>query len=180
MPRFTSLVAGVLASALFMWPSLGQAIGEDWHKGCQTGMFSRASSVPLGGFVCASFGLDTANRTPASATVNDESQMISVSQCDNFDVLFFPDKDGAADDAGVTMQIYSCAAPTDASGDSPPDAGWSATGLCWLLQNATLDGDPSTDTEAIYGAAAEWIFALAANVVDDEPVVILRCNPPEN
>ena len=45
------------------------------------------------------------------------------------------------------------------------------------LENVTLDGDPATNTEAIYGAAGEWIYVDVVAWVDDEPRVIVRCNP---
>jgi hypothetical protein len=152
------------------WPLVSVGDDEDWRKGCQTNM--NTSNVALGGWVCANFG--------DSTTLNGESKMLSVSSCDNIDVLVFPDRDGSANDA-ATFQVYSCGNPTDASGDDPPDATWSATGICWIAENLTLDGDPATNTEAIYGLAAEWIYILAAGIDaspnTDDPLVIVRCNP---
>ena len=142
----------------------GVASGEPWYKGCDANG-SQTKNVALGGFVCT------------SPDANENSPMLSVSTCDNFDVLFWFDIDDAGADAN-TVNIYSCANPTDGSGVGPDAVGWNAAGVCWLLENVTLDGDPATNTEAIYGAAGEWIYVDVLAWVDDTPRVIVRCNPP--
>ena len=173
MKRFILLIGLV---GLFVVWGVGTGFGddEDWYAGCQIASGTTTSNIAQGGFVCANFG--------DSSTLNGESKMLSVTMCDNYDVLFFPDRDGAADDV-VTANVYVCGNPTDASGDDPPDAGWSATGLCWVLENVTLDGEPATNTEAIYGAAGEWIYinmiGIDASPDSDDPLVIVRCNPPK-
>ena len=157
MKRFILLIGLV---GLF---TAGGAAGNPWYKGCDDDN-PVATSVTPGGFVCT---------TPDA---DEESPMLSVTQCDNFDVLFFADIDDAGADAN-TINVYSCGNPTDGSGVGPTAAGWNPVGVCWILENLTLDGVAATNTEAIYGAAGEWIYVNTVAFVDDTPRVIIRCNP---
>jgi hypothetical protein len=100
--------------------------------------------------------------------------MLYVGDCENFSVRWYPVLVGAADDS-ATAVIYSCGSNQDASGDDPYDATFSATGLCWSIENLTLDGDSSTNTEAIYGADSEWIYADFGSITDDTPRLIVKC-----
>jgi hypothetical protein len=103
--------------------------------------------------------------------------MLYVGDCENIDVIFAQDLSQAGASTS-TVNIYSCNSPTDASADGPTDAGWSAADTCFILENVLLDGIVATNTEAIYGAAATWIYADTVTFgAADTPRTIVRCNP---
>jgi hypothetical protein len=72
------------------------------------------------------------------------SNMLQIDQCENFSFRFFPDIDGVETNGTITVLIC---------GD---DAVANVPNACFVLENVTLDGDPSTNTEAVYGADATW------------------------
>jgi hypothetical protein len=158
MTRFLSLLAGVLLLAI-------PAQAANWQKGCQS--FSNVSSLQPGSFACNDLVADA------------ETPMLSVSGCENIDVLYFKDLD-AGGAGNTTINVYSCGSPTDGNGAGPTDAGWDGTGVCWIIENETLDGNPVSSDEAIYGAAAEWIYINPAIWDSATPRVIVRCNGPSN
>ena len=61
-------------------------------------------------------------------------------------------------------------------------AGTGAEKSCWKLENVTFDGNPATNTEAVYGAAANWVFwdQISYTTVAEPIRVIVRCNGPKN
>jgi len=105
-----------------------------------------------------------ASNAPTAET--DDSGILGVSNCENVDVLFFDDSDGDGTASGINGVVRSC-----------PSASADAQG-CWAVENLTLDGDPATNTEAIYGFAANWIYIDygGAETDDASTLVIVRCN----
>ena len=92
-----------------------------------------------------------------------DSPILSVGACDHLDALVFNMTDGTTDD--VALQIRSC-----------PTATASST-TCWAVENVTLNGDASSDTEAIYGFPAMWIYVdMITNTNSDDVRVAIRCN----
>jgi hypothetical protein len=106
--------------------------------------------------------------------------MLNTSSCDNIDIFYFPDVDGADADATIG-DVYSCGGRTDSDGDGPQgddgiNNGWVSTGLCWYVELVDgLDGNPPT-SEAIYGASAENIYIEFSVISTDKPRVIVKCN----
>lgn len=153
----------LIVLAVLLVPTWAWAGDRDWERGCNASRVTTA--VSTGAFVCATAA--TSTNTP----------MLNTATCENMDVLFFPDTGGADADAAVA-DVYICGSRTDASGDGPQDAGWSPTGICWLLENVQLDGNPATNTEAVYGAAAVDLYVDFSGITTDDPRVIVRCNNP--
>jgi hypothetical protein len=155
---------------LLLTPLAAQA-DVNWYKNCQSGVFSRTQNVSKGGFVC---------NNPTGNSLANNSNMLYVGECENVDLLFFPDLDGTNDDTD-TLIVWSCPdlAPTDASGDAHQDATWSPTNICWSVEDTLttpLTGDPNTNLEAIYGFAAVWIYVDPGATDTDTPRVIVKCN----
>lgn len=103
------------------------------------------------------------------------SHMLDVQNCENFDVYLFRDLAGNDND-GVTANIYGCGNSVDASGDGPEDAGWSSTGVCFLMENTTLTGTPPTG-EGVRGTSAPYIYVDPQTITDDDARVVLQCYP---
>jgi hypothetical protein len=145
----------------------------EWQKSCQTGDNHATRSLRPGQFACfeplaKSGGLDS--------DATDNSPMLSTTNCENIDMLFWDDMLGTPAD-GNELTVYSCATPTDASGDAPNESNWSSTGICWIITGTPMDG-VSGNTEAVYGGAAEWIYADPTGTwTGDMGRVIVRCNP---
>lgn len=139
------------------------ATASDWLKNCQTTASANAQSLTPGQFACY---------IPASATDNSDG-MLGVSSCENIDLLWYDDVDGDTTAAGATAVIDSC--PDSGLSTANGGAGEAA---CWAIENLTLDGNPATNTEAIYGVAANWIFVeMVAYATVTEPArLIVRCN----
>ena len=76
----------------------------------------------------------------------DYSPMLSIRQCENYSVKFFPDIDGVETNGTVTALIC---------GD---DLVANVPNACFILENVTLDGDSSTNKEAVYGADGTWLI----------------------
>lgn len=152
------LILGVLLLA-------SPAVAADWLK------FGSTTQVVTG--LDSRTGTMWASTSPAA---DENSPMLNVSQCENIDIFFFEDMD----DGGASkneMKVYSCGAAVDGSGVGPTNAGFNPAGVCWVIENVTLDGDESTNTEAIYGAAAVWIYADVSTWVAVTPLLIVHCNP---
>ena len=182
MKNLTLLGLGLLGLLVLLVssPILSDVINTEasvgWQKSCQTGDRHEVTHVPPGTFVCFDplaklGGLDADN--------TDNSPMISVTQCENIDILFFDDIVGSPADANTAL-AYTCGNPTDPDGNGPNTAAFTAaevTGICNIIENVTLDGVEATDTEAIYGVAAEWIFVDPTGTwTGDMGRIIVRCN----
>lgn len=127
------------------------ALAQSWTKACQSGL-TTGNANPQGSFYC--YDLSGTNDSP----------VLNVHACENFDVLFEPDFGGAG--ATATVRIYNLATPT------------ASTAAGWIIENLTLDGDPATNTEAIYGAAGVWIFVdvVLGPGGGEDARVIVHCN----
>jgi len=139
------------------------AQASTWRKACQdTGAEATAHSLNQGDMACSTL-LD------ATGAAGEDTGRLVVNSCENIDILFFPDFDSDAAASGATIQVRSCA----------PGAVLGTDG-CWAMENLTLDGVPSTNTEAIYGIAASDLFVdVIAYATPTEPVrVVVRCNGP--
>ena len=140
------------------------ADAANWLKGCQ-GTGQDNLSIGPGSFACL---------VPTSAT--DDSGILSVDSCENIDIFYWDDADGDGVAGGGTVQARSCPT-TDAlrtDTDTVQDA------ACFIMENLTLDGVPSTNTEAIYGIAANRMkITVTAYATTSEPIrVEVRCNGP--
>jgi len=151
----------IIALLVLAWP----AAAADWLK------FGRATQVTTA--LDARSGVTWAS---TSSSAGENSPMLNVSQCENIDILFYEDMDDGGGSAN-TVKVYSCGAAEDGSGVGPTNAGFNPAGFCWAIENTTLDGNETTNTEAIYGAAAEWIYADIIAWVDVTPLLVVRCNP---
>lgn len=117
------------------------------------------------GSAAAAFG--AANRSLCyDDSATDDSPILGTDACDNYDVFFDPDMGGTS--TGATVQIMVC-----------PGAGTPAAGDCYAAQNVTLDGDVSTNTDAIFGMAggAPIYVHPTANPTGDPFRVRIHCNP---
>jgi hypothetical protein len=141
------------------------AQSANWLKNCQTTASAPSQSLSPGQYAC---------NVPTSATDN-SSGLLSVDGCENIDIFFYPDFDGDAVASGGTGQMRNC--PTTGISTANGGAGENA---CWVMENLLFDGVPATNSEAIYGIAANWIFwEQVAYTVTTEPIrVIVRCNGP--
>lgn len=147
-------LASSILVALWATPSFAQ----EWRR-CGDTHKSDTDSAPVTGVepdasVCYDFDDDT------------DSELLAVGQCENFDIIFNPDFTGSDTDAEVA--IRSCV--TRAAN----------TNACWIIENDTLDGDPTdadADPEAIYGAAAVWIYVdVTTTAGGDDARVLVHCN----
>jgi hypothetical protein len=87
--------------------------------------------------------------------------------CENFDILHHLDRNADATASSTTLKVMSCPNST------------ASTNSCWAIENTTLDGDETANTEAIYGAAALWIYLdLQNDGVIADPQVTVICNGP--
>jgi hypothetical protein len=162
MNRFLAALLGLAGMVVL---ASSASASQLWQKSCQSGANNATNNVNRGGFVCN------------DSVANTNSEMLFTGDCENIDILFAQDLSQAGASTS-TANIYSCMSPTDASGDGPTDAGWSAADTCWIMENITLDGISSTNTEAIYGSAAVWIYSdTVIYGAADTPRVIVRCNP---
>lgn len=120
-----------------------------WTKSCRSG--DTTTGLAIGQFACN----DPDGDTPA----------LNVASCENFDVFFWTDRgmDGTA--STNTVQIRHC-----------PSGSSTHTTACWPIQNVTLTG--ATPAEAIYGAAAAWIFGDFDAAINNDPRVLIKCNGP--
>jgi hypothetical protein len=135
------------------------SLAASWLKNGQAG--SVTQNVSPGGFVTNTPALDTEANSPVLFT----------GSCENIDILYFVDTDGDGTDNTVTVGIRSC--PSAAAGDAVGDSD-----MCWLIENVTLTGAYPTD--AIYGAAAGWIFVDTGGTdiggQEAQQELIVRCN----
>lgn len=147
--RIWILLVELVALLLFAVP----AGAASWLKSCAAGAVT--TGLQLGSFAC---------NIPTSAT--DDSGILSVGACENIDIFFYDDTDGDGTLGDAEAIMRNC-----------PSASADAQG-CWAIENVTLDGDAATGTEAIYGAAAVWIYLdVTAYATTAEPVAaIVRCN----
>lgn len=130
------------------------ASAQTWTRDCQTG--TTTQSLATGGsFACFDI--------PASSTT--VSVMLNVSACENFDVFFDPDINGAGTTA--TVDIFSCVANE-------------TTNSCQRPYNNTAEdlNDNAFETLAIFGAAGVWIFAdpVLAPGGGETARVLVHCN----
>lgn len=135
----------------------------NWLKNCQTTSSAASQSLAPGDFAC---------NIPTTATDN-SSGTLDVSSCENIDIFFWDDVDGDGNLGGGTGLMRSC--PTVGLSTLNGGVGESA---CWDIEAMTFDGVAATDTEAIYGVAANWIFwEQTAYAAVAEPIrVMVRCN----
>lgn len=150
----------ILATSLLLLALPASA--DEWFKDCRLGTGAASTQVQSGSEVCAQ--LDADENTP----------MLFVRGCDNIDLIWFSDITGGG--GANTGRFYACAQPTDASGDGPTDGTWTQADRCFLIENLTLDGDSSTNTEAILGYAATWIYADVASYDAGTALAMVRCN----
>lgn len=147
MPRFTLLVAGVLASALLAAPSLGAS----WEN-CVTGAVQ--NSLGPGKALCVDL-----------ADGDLDSDILFIDMCSSATVLYEPDTSGAG--ATTTVQIRSCL------------VGTVSTNCCFAVENATLDGNPATHTEALYDVRGLMIYVDGtSNPGAETPRVLVKCDGP--
>ena len=139
------------------------ARGANWLKNCQATAGAASQSIGPGSFAC---------NIPTTATDN-SSGLLDVSGCENIDILFSPDVDGDAVASGGPGIMRSC----PASGLATANGGVGEA-ACWAMEGLTFDGVPTTNSEAIYGIAANWIFweQIAYTTVTEPIRVIVRCN----
>ncbi len=110
--------------------------------------------------------------------VADDSPVLSVAGCDSFDLLYYNNTDGDATVGTVTVTVRSC--PTTRATDRVTEGDTIPALACWAIENIVLDGIASTNTEAIYAAGAQWIFAETGGIENDDDTqeLIVRCNGP--
>jgi len=124
------------------------ALATGWTKSCRSS--DVVTGLAIGQFACN----DPDGDTPA----------LNVANCENFDVFYFVDLNGDATASTNTVQIRSCPSST-----ADADA-------CWPIQNVTMTG--ATPAEAIYGAAAIWIYGDFNAAINNDPRVLIKCNGP--
>lgn len=124
------------------------ASAAGWEKSCRDS--DTTTGLAIGQFACQ----DPDGDSPA----------INVGNCENFDVFYWTDRGADGTASTNTVQIRAC-----------PSSTTSAT-ACWPIQNVTLTG--ASPAEAIYGAAAVWIYADFDAAINNDPRVIVKCNGP--
>ena len=152
MLRTFLLMVGVLLWALPTWSAA-------WQKGCQSGAAFTVTAVGVGGFVCYE---PTSN--------SDDSTVLDVQACENFDVLVYADLDG--DGTGGTAQTHAiqhCPSGNTAAGT---DTVAEQDNACVTFTT----GGSHTGTGETLGAAASWVKIQAGGTFAGDPRVIVRCN----
>ena len=91
----------------------------------------------------------TAGVTCADASL---STLLNVNACTSVDVTVISDIDSAIT-FDTFIEIYDCLSATA----TPTDGGVAG---CYLVANATLTGNPSTDLEQLAGFGLHYIYAL--------------------
>lgn len=101
-------------------------------------------------------------------TINDDSVLIDLDLCENADVFYLDNADGDSTVSTTTANLRICGKDQAAT-----SAG------CFAIENVTLDGDETTDTEAIYGFAGTSVYLDLLNdgANPEEGQFDLRCNP---
>ena len=157
----TTLLTALAAALVGVLSWAPGALAANWLKNDVAGTSVR--NVSVGGFV---------TNVPVSAT--DNSPPLFVGGCENFDALYFRDPDGDTDNTTITLTVEACA--SDIADDTSATVDEQS---CWPIENLTLDGIVTTNTEAIYGASAVWIYVNAAGVNDTAfGQLIIKCNGP--
>jgi hypothetical protein len=139
--------------ALLM-PLAGSA--ADWLKFCGSNRVT--TGLAVGEWACY---------IPTTATDHSGSTL-STGACENIDLLYFNNTDADATIGTVTAGVRSCPTVTADTAFTNPQ--------CWLIENMTLTG--TTPSEAIYGAAAQWIEFEAGGALNDGVTqkLLVRCN----
>lgn len=140
------------ALLLFAFPALA---ADNWQDCSADHEAGREITSPL---------LQPAPMGPSSLCYDTDgtanSSVVNVASCDHVDVLLFNLTDGSTD---VGAQYMNC--------------GTTAGTNCWVTENVTLDGDPATDTEAIYGVGSQYGYInVTVNTTTDDLRVLVRCN----
>lgn len=128
MNRFAIIILAVVLFFAFA------ARGQDW-TGC--------------GETHGSGGATTTRVSPQDAACYDysdttDSLTLETRLCDNIDIFFDGDLDGTNTDSTANIM---CAVVRESSANT-----------AFIIENTTLDGDASTNTEAIYGASCIWLW----------------------
>ncbi len=143
----------ILALGLLLATPVGAA---DWLLFCRAN--NPVTALKPGEWAC---------NQPTS--INNDSPSLGLALCENASVRYFTDRNGDATASSATVSIRSCPSET-----ADADA-------CWILENIALDGVASTNTEAIYGFDAEWIYADMLNVgTINDPQINIRCSLPRS
>ena len=139
----------IMLLLLALLPLSADAAG--WKKSCSAAnIISTGGGLGVGEWACN----DPDGDTPA----------LNVSRCENFDVFYWTDANVDATVSTNTVQVRHC-----------PGSTTSATG-CWAIENVTLTG--TTPAEAIYGAAAIWIYGDFDAAINNDPRITVHCNGP--
>jgi hypothetical protein len=85
----------------------GAATVGSWLKGCQTGI--AANSLAANGWACW---------TPSGSVEEfDDAPLLAMDNCENVDLIFFPDYLAAGTDSTTTYDVLICPSPSVADGD---------------------------------------------------------------
>lgn len=127
------------------------ASAQVWERDCQDNRL--VDSIQSRSFACYDF------------TGTTDSGFLFLDCEDNADVLFWSDT--AAAGGVATVRLMSCGSHTPLNGNN-----------CFIVENVTLDGLPATNTEAIYGFQAKWVWidVIVGAAAGDTPRVLVTCN----
>ena len=151
--RVRNLLFLTVAALLFASP----ALSADWL------LYGQAGRI-VGGLRTGQYAI----YTPVDKT--DDSAVLGVIPCENIDILYYNDTDADGTGSTVTAAVRSCPKSQEAvsAGNVDPDA-------CWIIENIVLTGN--TPNEAIYGVAANWIYAdMGGDDNNEASELIVRCN----
>lgn len=150
-PMRTTLILTLL---LLSFP----AHAGSWLKLCRSG--NTVTALSPGDWACYQ---------PSSNS--DDSVLLNVEKCENVDALYFLDRDGDGTASTVTPTVRSC----------PMGLASTDSDACWIVENVTFDGDPSTGNEAIYGFKAHTLYVdMPASGTIADPQMDVHCNGPSN
>ncbi len=154
MKTLTILIGlGVMLAPSLLWA----AEAGTWQKGCQTGTGQVITNLTTRGFACWD---------PVAANT-DDSPLLSMSDCDNIDIYFYPDKTGGLTDSTVTYDLTTCPSDGISLSETQRD------NACFLI-----DGITTGVTECSGCPTVGWlrIEALAAGANPASGRFIAQCN----
>lgn len=135
------------------------ALAADWIRNCDLAKNEVVETLRPGEWACAN-----------PTALGEKTEMLSGIGCDNMDFQFAEDLAGVGDD-DVALQSQYCAARTDASGDSPTDAGFSPTGFCSAGPLLSAAG-----TDRLVGIGLFFTYSEVTTIVNDQPRLVASCH----
>jgi hypothetical protein len=146
----------ILVAALLLLAAPAQA--GNWLRFCRT--TNPTTGILPGEWACY---LPSSN--------SDDSALLATQLCENMDIRYYPDANGDGTASTAFPTVRSC----------PGTATTGSTAACWITENLIFDGNPATNTEAIYGVQANSIYEdMPAAGTAADPEIDVHCSLPRS